>query len=892
MSDNASAAVPMPEIGAGDSNVPRETLRDFKKRMKQNSPETNMELENCLVDDYEVSTSCDGMVRKPTGVIYNNDMLRHKCVWDSRYPENPDRYSAIIQRIREQGLFDECKLIDVLRKFDKQLPATVIAQLEKLKNICEKFHPLETEKVASKYDAIYFNEHTYDSTLTALYSTLSLVKNIAEGVIQNGLAIVRPPGHHAQKDNFNGYCFINNVGCAAHYLLETQKLKKIMIIDFDVHHGQGTQQMFYKDNRVLYFSIHRYENGLFWPNLRESSFDYIGEGPGVGYNINVPLNATGLGDADYMAVLTHILLPIAYEFQADMILFSAGYDACIGCPEGEMCVSPGFYGHMIKLLSGVAEGKLAVILEGGYFLPSLAEGVSMTLRALLDDRPAVLPPLGQAHKEVRQMINNIKCVLHEFWGCFKVYNRYDLEDSGMKDIIHHVVIKYFGKEFTPPFETRNCYPVMSAAVYEKCSNFIEDLKQYYGEFKRNKVCYGYDDDMGLHMDESNAIETPARLQAVYERFKELELDKRCVKIDIPELSGEEWAKKTHITSYVTQLTVEGYVPTAQSNDMYWNPKGSKISILKAVNTVLSVTDAVLSGNFASGVAIVRPPGHHAEPSKSLGFCYLNNVAVAARYALDTFNLEKILIVDFDIHHGNGTQKIFYDTERVLYLSIHKYEQGTYFPSTQDGSSTKTGRGLGTGYNVNVPFNSSRAQEKMGDTEYLNAFCRIVLPIAYQYAPELVIVSAGFDAGVNDLLGNYRVHPETFGHMIQLLRSLAGGRLIVSMEGGYNTTTLKHSMNFCVKALLGDPLPRLKIEMPKLHAYKAFEEVIDIQKEFWSILNVDKHLPDRLSGLALKEEDVEVLISRYGRKPSNEVNVSESVASEVSSMLKNISLMHD
>lgn len=138
------------------------------------------------------------------------------------------------------------------------------------------------------------------------------MNNIVNGDVQNGFAIVRPPGHHAGKDVYNGYCFINNVAVAAKDALQAG-IKKILIVDFDVHHGQGVQDAFYSSKNVLYFSIHRHENGTFWPNLRRGDCDYTGTRDGYGYNINVPLNVTGLGDADYLSIVLNILLPVAYE---------------------------------------------------------------------------------------------------------------------------------------------------------------------------------------------------------------------------------------------------------------------------------------------------------------------------------------------------------------------------------------------------------------------------------------------------------------------------------------------------------------------------------------------------------------------------------------------------
>lgn len=140
-----------------------------------------------------------------------------------------------------------------------------------------------------------------------------MIDNILLNNIQNGMAIIRPPGHHAMKSEFNGFCFFNNVAIAAQLALDKHAVERVLIVDWDVHHGQATQRMFYDDRRVLYFSIHRYEYGTFWPNLRESDYDYIGEDKGQGYNFNVPLNQIGMTNADYLAIFQQILMPVAIE---------------------------------------------------------------------------------------------------------------------------------------------------------------------------------------------------------------------------------------------------------------------------------------------------------------------------------------------------------------------------------------------------------------------------------------------------------------------------------------------------------------------------------------------------------------------------------------------------
>lgn len=156
-------------------------------------------------------------------------------------------------------------------------------------------------------------QSTYETALWAAGSGLNMVSSICSGHIQNGMAIIRPPGHHAAKNEFNGYCFFNNVALAAKMAIEKFNKKRILIVDWDVHHGQGTQHIFYDDPKVLYFSTHRYENGHFWPNLADSDCEFVGEDEGEGFNINVPLNELGCSDSDFIYIFLNILLPVALE---------------------------------------------------------------------------------------------------------------------------------------------------------------------------------------------------------------------------------------------------------------------------------------------------------------------------------------------------------------------------------------------------------------------------------------------------------------------------------------------------------------------------------------------------------------------------------------------------
>ncbi|XP_068318929.1 histone deacetylase 5-like [Pyrus communis] len=187
-----------------------------------------------------------------------------------------------------------------------------------------------------------------------------------------------------------GFFLYNNVAIATSVLLNEKPelgINKILIVDWDVHHGNSTQKMFWKDPRVLFFSVHRHEFGSFYPANGDGFYTMIGEGPGAGYNINVPWENGQCGDADYFAVWDHVLVPVAKVFNPDLIMVSAGFDAAAGDPVGGCRVTPYGYAVMLKKLMSFANGKIVLALEGGYNLESIASSTLSCVEVLLDDNP-------------------------------------------------------------------------------------------------------------------------------------------------------------------------------------------------------------------------------------------------------------------------------------------------------------------------------------------------------------------------------------------------------------------------------------------------------------------------------------------------------------------------
>jgi histone deacetylase 6 len=260
-------------------------------------------------------------------------------------------------------------------------------------------------------------------------------------------------------------------------------------------------------------------------------------------------------------------------------------------------------------------------------------------------------------------------------------------------------------------------------------------------------------------------------------------------------------------------------------DVYCCPASSLAARL-AAGTTVALTERVLRGQDSYAVALVRPPGHHAETRVAMGFCFFNNVAVAAHAALRE-GAKRILIVDWDVHHGNGIQEIFYDDPRVLYVSLHRTN---FYPGT--GEPHEVGRGEGAGFNLNVGWTTGGA----GDAEYLAAFRRVVIPVCEAFRPELTFVSAGFDAAEGDPLGGCSVTPTGFAHMTAMLKALAGGKLVLLLEGGYNLRSISRSMAACVEVLLGrGALPPPPSEPPSTAALDDLAQTALAHARFWPCL---------------------------------------------------------
>jgi acetoin utilization deacetylase AcuC-like enzyme len=300
----------------------------------------------------------------------------------------------------------------------------------------------------------------------------------------------------------------------------------------------------------------------------------------------------------------------------------------------------------------------------------------------------------------------------------------------------------------------------------------------------------------LEHEEEGHPESPERLRQILRILEETGVLPRLTALE-PVAATDSQITAVHASQYidlVRRLIARG--GGHFDADTYANARSLDAATL-AAGAVVRAVDAVMAGEIDNAFALVRPPGHHATHARAMGFCIFNNIAIAAQHALDAHKVERVLIIDYDVHHGNGTQEIFYNTSRVLYFSTHQYP---HYPGT--GDWREIGEGDGAGFTVNVPL-----PPRVGDEGYLHVFDGLLYPLAERYHPQLILVSVGFDAHWSDPLAFENLSIAGYAALahtaIEIAREMCGGRIIFTLAGGYDLDALGYGAAATFRALLGD-----------------------------------------------------------------------------------------
>jgi acetoin utilization deacetylase AcuC-like enzyme len=354
-----------------------------------------------------------------TGFVYHEDYLRHDTGYHGEYephidtgyhPENAERLISIMRGMEERNLTKKTERILPVRASREQIEYVhTAAYVQKVEALCKSGGGMldpDTPLCSA----------TYDIALLAAGGLIKAIDAVMDesNELRRVFALVRPPGHHANSNRGRGFCVFNNVAIAAEQLKREYGAKRILIADWDVHHGNGTQEVFFEDPSVLYFSTHQYPHypGTGWINE-------VGKGDGTGFTVNVPL-PIGTGDAGYVYALTSILMPIAREFRPDFVLVSSGFDAHAADPLASMAVTSQGFGLFTDVVMAIAHeqcaGRAVIALEGGYDLNAIAESVLAVFESLIaGDRELESRVVSVSEREMRR-IEEIKEVQKDYWS--------------------------------------------------------------------------------------------------------------------------------------------------------------------------------------------------------------------------------------------------------------------------------------------------------------------------------------------------------------------------------------------------------------------------------------------------------------------------------------------
>jgi len=327
------------------------------------------------------------------------------------------------------------------------------------------------------------------------------------------------------------------------------------------------------------------------------------------------------------------------------------------------------------------------------------------------------------------------------------------------------------------------------------------------------------------------VESPWRLESIWSTIKKTPAFDGLVDIPARKASLED-VEALHSAEHVEKILDTANEPVRHLDPDTITSEKSFAAAFMAVGAVQQAVKAVMAHKVDNAFALVRPPGHHAERNRPMGFCIFNNIALGAQYAQSRFGLKRILIVDWDVHHPNGTQSLFETSPEVLLFSTHRFP---FFPGT--GNFDACGSGAGLGFSLNVPLPAG-----IRDVDYMEIYHRLLVPVVREYQPELILVSAGFDAHLDDPIGGMSVTEKGFaamaGTVLNLAEETCSGKTVLVLEGGYDLTALRRSVKSVLKTMLAPTANFDFRESPRSVVTDTLEQVIQCHKEYWRCLQHD------------------------------------------------------
>ncbi|RMZ76499.1 hypothetical protein DV738_g4939, partial [Chaetothyriales sp. CBS 135597] len=421
--------------------------------------EDSLEDEDSSVEEDETSQMASTglpIASLPTGLCYDERMRYHSEVsatnGENVHPEDPRRIYYIFKELKDAGLVadgDDTSNVVVqqpLRRIDAREATEAeccLIHTQEHYDFVKSTASLSDEQLIDlsedvTMDSIYFNSLSYFSSKLSAGGAIETCRAVVNRTVKNAIAVIRPPGHHAEVQSTMGFCLFNNV-CIASKVCQAdfgEQCRKILIVDWDVHHGNGCQKAFYDDPNILYISLHLHMDGRFYPSGPEGGMDRVGVGPGVGKNVNIPWPNKGMGDADYMYAFQHVVMPIANEFDPDLVVVASGFDAAAGDELGGCFVTPPCYAHMTHMLMSLANGKIAVCLEGGYNFRAISKSALAVTRTLMGEPPDRLEAT-QATLSAVETVEKVRQIQSRYWQSIYPKGRRDYDTKANLLIIFH-----------------------------------------------------------------------------------------------------------------------------------------------------------------------------------------------------------------------------------------------------------------------------------------------------------------------------------------------------------------------------------------------------------------------------------------------------------------------